>query len=502
MNPPLRAEEDRRGAPRGSSRRHDRGDRDRPRAARAPREGGAVRGGAVRRHRPRDGVRRPLHAARRARPAAARDAARAHERGPGARSSASSRRGSRSARAANLVLLDLGRRLARRRGRLPLEVGQLVAPRRDAARPGACDGRRRQGSRSRHERTSSLLEDGTVFPGALRRRAEGVAFGEAVFTTAMSGYQEVVNRPELRRATRLLHGADDRELRRRARARASPARAHARAVLMRRAGGAAWTSWLAERCVVALEEIDTRSLVIHLRARGRHARPLPSAARRTRRLCSPRSARSRSWRGAPSWRPSRRASPAPSGGPAPGSASSTTGASARSSRGSTRPESAVTVWPHDTDAAHDPRLAPGRRPALERARRPCCAPSRGRRRPGASRQGAASSGSASGTSCSRSPPGSRRSSFRSATAARTIPCSSARSGRVARHVPEPRLRGSRRGSGGDPRVALRRHRRGSRPASPSGPAPVQFHPEAGPGPHDAWPILERWVEGARLAAAA
>jgi carbamoyl-phosphate synthase small subunit len=22
---------------------------------------------------------------------------------------------------------------------------------------------------------------------------------------------------------------------------------------------------------------------------------------------------------------------------------------------------------------------------------------------------------------------------------------------------------------------------------------VQFHPEAGPGTHDAWPILERWV---------
>jgi carbamoyl-phosphate synthase small subunit len=26
---------------------------------------------------------------------------------------------------------------------------------------------------------------------------------------------------------------------------------------------------------------------------------------------------------------------------------------------------------------------------------------------------------------------------------------------------------------------------------------VQFHPEAGPGPHDAWPILERWLEGVR-----
>jgi carbamoyl-phosphate synthase small subunit len=22
---------------------------------------------------------------------------------------------------------------------------------------------------------------------------------------------------------------------------------------------------------------------------------------------------------------------------------------------------------------------------------------------------------------------------------------------------------------------------------------VQFHPEAGPGPHDAWPILESWL---------
>ena len=33
---------------------------------------------------------------------------------------------------------------------------------------------------------------------------------------------------------------------------------------------------------------------------------------------------------------------------------------------------------------------------------------------------------------------------------------------------------------------------------------VQFHPEAGPGPHDAWPLLERWVreEVGGLAAAA
>ncbi len=30
---------------------------------------------------------------------------------------------------------------------------------------------------------------------------------------------------------------------------------------------------------------------------------------------------------------------------------------------------------------------------------------------------------------------------------------------------------------------------------------VQFHPEAGPGPHDAWSILSEWVEEVRLAAA-
>ncbi|MGH3129972.1 MAG: glutamine amidotransferase-related protein, partial [Gaiellaceae bacterium] len=26
---------------------------------------------------------------------------------------------------------------------------------------------------------------------------------------------------------------------------------------------------------------------------------------------------------------------------------------------------------------------------------------------------------------------------------------------------------------------------------------IQFHPEAGPGPHDGWPLLERWVEEVR-----
>ena len=39
-----------------------------------------------------------------------------------------------------------------------------------------------------------VLEDGTVFRGE-SVGAEGFAFGEAVFTTAMTGYQEVVTDP-------------------------------------------------------------------------------------------------------------------------------------------------------------------------------------------------------------------------------------------------------------------------------------------------------------------
>ena len=41
------------------------------------------------------------------------------------------------------------------------------------------------------------LEDGTVFPGD-SVGAEGFACGEAVFTTAMSGYQEIVTDPSYR----------------------------------------------------------------------------------------------------------------------------------------------------------------------------------------------------------------------------------------------------------------------------------------------------------------
>ncbi len=111
-----------------------------------------------------------------------------------------------------------------------------------------------------------VLEDGAVFRGD-SVGASGVAFGEAVFTTSMTGYQEVVTDPSF--AEQIVcfsapmvgnYGV--------APARSESDRVHARAVVMRRSGGEAWTRWLARRNVVALGEVDTRALVLHLREQG------------------------------------------------------------------------------------------------------------------------------------------------------------------------------------------------------------------------------------------
>jgi carbamoyl-phosphate synthase small subunit len=110
------------------------------------------------------------------------------------------------------------------------------------------------------------LEDGTVFRGE-SVAADGFAVGEAVFTTAMTGYQEIVTDPSY--AEQLIcftapmvgnYGV--------AEGRSESPRPHARAVLMREARGPAWTDWLHERGIVALTGIDTRSLVLKLRDAG------------------------------------------------------------------------------------------------------------------------------------------------------------------------------------------------------------------------------------------
>ncbi|MFN2470011.1 MAG: glutamine-hydrolyzing carbamoyl-phosphate synthase small subunit [Gaiellaceae bacterium] len=110
------------------------------------------------------------------------------------------------------------------------------------------------------------LEDGTVFRGE-SVGAPGFAFGEAVFTTAMTGYQEIVTDPSYAEQVVCFtapmvgnYGVDGE--------REESSRVHARAVVMREARGPAWTDWLAGKGVPALSGLDTRSLVLHLRERG------------------------------------------------------------------------------------------------------------------------------------------------------------------------------------------------------------------------------------------
>jgi carbamoyl-phosphate synthase small subunit len=111
-----------------------------------------------------------------------------------------------------------------------------------------------------------VLEDGSVFRGR-SVGALGVAHGEAVFTTAMTGYQEVVTDPsyaeQLVAFTAPMIGNYGVSA-----SRSESARTHARAVLMRQATGSDWTRWLHGQGIVALEEVDTRALVVRLRERG------------------------------------------------------------------------------------------------------------------------------------------------------------------------------------------------------------------------------------------
>jgi carbamoyl-phosphate synthase small subunit len=111
-----------------------------------------------------------------------------------------------------------------------------------------------------------VLEDGTVFRGT-SVAADGVAFGEAVFTTGMTGYQETVTDPSY--AGQLVcfttamvgnYGVAD--------ARGESAVPHAKAALMRSLGGDEWADWLRGCGLIGLEGIDTRSLVLRLREAG------------------------------------------------------------------------------------------------------------------------------------------------------------------------------------------------------------------------------------------
>jgi carbamoyl-phosphate synthase small subunit len=119
-----------------------------------------------------------------------------------------------------------------------------------------------------------LLEDGARFDG-LACGADDHAVGEIVFTTAMSGYQEAMTDPSY--AGQLIaftypqignYGVSGEAM--------ESDRIHARAAIVRAAvdrddapgaeGG--WLSWLSDHGIPAITDVDTRALVRHIRDRG------------------------------------------------------------------------------------------------------------------------------------------------------------------------------------------------------------------------------------------
>jgi len=119
-----------------------------------------------------------------------------------------------------------------------------------------------------------LLEDGTRFDG-LARGAPGHAVGEVVFTTGMSGYQESMTDPSF--AGQLIaftyphignYGVSAQAM--------ESERVWARAAIMREAcdredspgAESGWLSWLADCGVPAITGVDTRALVVHIRREG------------------------------------------------------------------------------------------------------------------------------------------------------------------------------------------------------------------------------------------
>jgi carbamoyl-phosphate synthase small subunit len=121
-----------------------------------------------------------------------------------------------------------------------------------------------------------LLEDGTRFDGALRGDADARGItGEVVFNTSMTGYQEAVTDPSY--AGQIIaftyplignYGVSGQAM--------ESDRVHARGVIMREAKNAdsaadaegGWIDWLADRGVLGIDGIDTRALVRHIRDRG------------------------------------------------------------------------------------------------------------------------------------------------------------------------------------------------------------------------------------------
>jgi carbamoyl-phosphate synthase small subunit len=119
-----------------------------------------------------------------------------------------------------------------------------------------------------------LLEDGTRFDGDAAG-ARGQITGEVVFNTAMSGYQESVTDPSYRGQIIVFTYPHIGNYGVSALAMESDA-VHARGVVMRSgidrddapAAEGGWLTWLADCGVPAITGVDTRALVRHIRDKG------------------------------------------------------------------------------------------------------------------------------------------------------------------------------------------------------------------------------------------
>src|SRR5205085_3478657 len=119
-----------------------------------------------------------------------------------------------------------------------------------------------------------LLEDGTRFDGEAVGAPRSVT-GEVVFTTGMSGYQESMTDPSFARQIITFTTAHVGNYGVSAAAMESD-HIHAAGAIMRAATDAddapgaeqGWLSWLRDNGIPGIAEVDTRTLVRHIRSEG------------------------------------------------------------------------------------------------------------------------------------------------------------------------------------------------------------------------------------------
>jgi len=119
-----------------------------------------------------------------------------------------------------------------------------------------------------------VLEDGTVFEG-FGFGAQGSVLGEVVFNTGMTGYQEIATDPSYHGQMVTYtypmignYGAGDHLL--------ESGQAHSRAVIVREIKNTAWNAtcpqawvdWLTDRDIVGVAGVDTRALTRRIREHG------------------------------------------------------------------------------------------------------------------------------------------------------------------------------------------------------------------------------------------